>query len=642
MSAELSVVASVENPVKVLAEAVKFYQDAGEAAATRKAAPKEELDLDAEVVSDEEEVFRLPEVSDTQLIAAGERFAEEKLKAFDGRASSRMYRALLDFRTKKGLSPEKSAALKLRLATALGLAGEIDAAVKLLDPLTKEKKYRLEAVKALFDARRLSCGKAPEPAYDWFDGAIGDPAYGFSVAEQTTLRDYYGFKAFYSMRPALMQRAIDVAAERKIPLHGHAAMCHWAIRKFKEAETFPKAESEIRFPKSLADFGVEPNGRVAHAKDFLGGDLEDEEDDGDADTRAIVAAFDSGASKVVIDDLGRPWRIKGIRLDAKRASNREVTFAKNARVLAKDDGLAFRDSLFTLDRASNAVWIAEEGVRIGHFADLETRKAKAKIEGGSGFVVNGGRHVAIRGFQVYYACCDALTLTGNVVDFYAEDCDFGFCYRQGASFGASEDCHFRRVKFHDIGPGSPGSGVDFEPSYEVWPNNNYYFFDCEFADCAGDGVTFATSTYLPVTVLFKRCTIRSTATCTIIKARPGIYWENNAKAPSKIVFEDVKFFGNSEVSPIRFQSTTLFNVTFRNCELTDRGPFYKGREPNAAAVLFLYDRPGLWKGKCELDGRVEFENFKVNGYANAPLMKTECAKGADLAPWNVKGTPVRQ
>jgi hypothetical protein len=48
-------------------------------------------------------------------------------------------------------------------------------------------------------------------------------------------------------------------------------------------------------------------------------------------TRALQAAIDSGAAKVIVDNLGKPWIVDRIAL----ASNQEVCFEKGTEVLAK-------------------------------------------------------------------------------------------------------------------------------------------------------------------------------------------------------------------------------------------------------------------------------------------------------------------
>lgn len=623
-------VTSCSNPEAVLKELVASVEKAANAKVDQGKAPepKEELDLDEEVLDDEEKAVAINPDSTERLLKAGDSYVAERHKERDFREVARISRACLALRVKTHAPKERIRADRFTLAEALSHTGERAAAVKLLEEQLARGESVFETVKALFAAK---CDPSdPRPAYDWFAQAIVDKKYGFGKNPQAALWNHYAFKAFYTMRVDLMREAIRLAEEHGVELVGHGAMCKESVAKQEELKSFPKPEGEIRFPASAKDFGVDVDRKVVHVKDF-GWDDEDA-------TECILAALDQEGTTFVFDDMGSPWYVTGLVIDAKKGSNRQFVFKPGVRVLAKDDQASWSKTLFVLKGVKNAMWVAEGDVQIGHFADLAARK-KIRTEGGTAVALDGVSNFALKGFRLENACCDGLTIVGGSKNVYVEDCDMNNDFRQGASFGASMDCHFKNCKFRNIGPGLPGSGIDFEPSYEVWPNNNYYFFDCLFTDNGGDGVTFATSTYLPVTVHFKRCTIASTATALCIKARPGIYFENDAEAPSKLLFEDCTFLGNSEVDPIRFWSTSMFNVTFRNCTLTDRGPFYKGRKPNAPAFWFNFDR-NLWKGANPKDGLVTFENFTVNGYTNAPLFALSQGKDVTYRPSRFTGTVI--
>ena len=618
------------NPEEVLKELIASFEKAANAKADKEnpPEPKEELDLDEEALDDDEKAIAINPDTTDRLLNAGDTYVATQHRDRNFAEVARICRACLALRVKTHASAKSILADRFTLAEALSKTGHRAEARKMLEEQIDRGEAVFDSVKALFGAR---CDPSdPVPAYDWFEQAIVDRKYGFTKSQQAALRNFYAFKAFYTMRVDLMKKAIRLAEEHDVTLVGHGAMCKWSIAKQEEMKTFPKAESEIRFPASAKDFGVDVGKKVVHVKDF-GWDEEDA-------TECIVAALDQEGTTFVFDDMGSPWYVTGLTLTDKQASNRQFVFKPGVKVLAKNDNASWMKTIFGLKGVKNAMWIAEGDVQIGHFADLAARK-KVRAEGGTAVALDGVGNFALKGFRLENACCDGLTIGGGSHDIYVQDCDMNNDFRQGASFGASSNCHFRNCKFRNIGPGLPGSGVDFEPSYEVYPNNNYYFFDCLFTDNGGDGVTFATSTYLPVTVHFKRCTIASTATALCIKARPGIYFENDAAAPSKLVFDDCTFLGNSEVDPIRFWSTSLFNVTFRNCTLTDRGPFYPGRAPTAPAFWFLFDR-NLWQGANPKDGLITFENFTVNGYTNAPLFALSQGKDVTYRPSRFTGTVI--
>ena len=149
-------------------------------------------------------------------------------------------------------------------------------------------------------------------------------------------------------------------------------------------------------------------------------------------------------------------------------------------------------------------------------------------------------------------------------------------------------------------------------------------------------MTFATSTYLPVTAYMKRCRFSSPGPDILIRARAGIYIGNNAKAPSKIIFDECQIDGHSDSAPIRFVSSSLFNVTFTNCVIRDVGPVNLKRNQNHPPILFVLDR-AHWRGFCPLDGVVRFEDCTITGFTNAPPIRFLQTYGA-YGVTNIFGT----
>ena len=598
--------APAPSPEAILQEAVDYFETAG---GTRKIVKEDPNELSFDIGDD----FTLggveaaPKIDTARLLQAGNRYAEALFsKEGDFPGAVRMLRACRALETKRGVDEKTLRDYDYRIAAALAKCGPEGRkeAIGILEGILASGKDRIECIKAIMNAR--------SDGYDWLEKTLRENTYNLHIGYIQDLWSHFGFCAFYSMKRPLMERVIAGAKSINRPLTGHGAMCYDAIRAFDDMANFPKPESEIRFPKSLADFGFDPDRKVVHAKEC------DIWDDKDA-TGCLREAILSDASTIIIDNVGVPWRIKGVKFPT-TASNKMIIFKKGVRVHVVDDGVSWHDTLFNVGDASNIVFVAEEDVQIGHFASYEERCAKSKGEGGSGFAA-GGRNVVFRNLKVSNCCCDGLGLSGGASNIYVEDCDFDCNFRQGASFGATRDIYFKNVKFRNTRGGSPGCGVDFEPSYEVYPNNNFYFFDCEFADNFGDaGMMLATSTYLPVTIYAKRCVFHSPGPGIAVRARAGIYVINRAKAPSKVIFDECRIDGHSDSSPIRFISTSLFNVTFTNCVIRDVGPVNPKRPQNQPPVLFVLDR-AHWRGFCPLDGQVRFDDCVITGFTNAPVIR---------------------
>ena len=616
-------------PEVILQEAIDYFESAG---GTRKIVKEDPNELSFDIKDD----FTLggveaaPKVDVDRLIQAGRRYATKLTEELgDHREAVRMLRACRAVEAKRGASAAVLHGYDFSIAAHLAKCGgkEKEEAIAMLEGLMAAGVDKMRCISAIFMARIE--GRDPYPGFDWLEEALRADTFKLNRGQQHDLWNLFGGMAFWRMKRPLMERAAAGAESIGVRLEGHAAMAYDAMEKLDEMATFPKAESEIRFPKGIADFGVEipPDAKVVHAKDC------DIWDDKDA-TGCLQEALASDASTIIIDNMGVPWRIKGVKLTEKM-SNKTIIFKKGVRVHAVDDGLSWRNTLFGVGRVENVAFIGEEDVQIGHFATYEERVEKSRGEGGSGFSL-GGKNILLKNLKVSNCVCDALSIAEGY-NIYVEDCDFDCNYRQGASFGASRDVYFRNVKFRNTRGGAPGCGVDFEPSYEVYPNNNYYFFDCEFADNVGDaGMMLATSTYLPVTIYAKRCVFHSPGTDIAVRARAGIYVINNSPAPSKVIFDECRIDGHSDSAPIRFISTSLFNVTFTNCVIRDAGPVNPKRPQNQPPVLFLLDR-AHWRGFCPLDGNVRFDDCVITGFTNSPPIRFLQTYGA-YGVTNIFGT----
>ncbi len=604
-------------PEDILQEAIDYFESEG---GIRKIEKEDPDELSFEIKDD----FTLggveaqPKVDAGRLLQAGKRYAETMVKeANNHREAVRMLRACRDLESRQGADDKTLRSYDFSIAASLAKCGEKEReeAVSMIEGILARGEEKIRCIKALFDAK--ASGRDPTPGYDWLEKALRENTFDLPIGYQQQLWDYFGFRAFYSMRRQLMERAIAGMESINRPFIAHGGMCVGAIKAFDDMENFPKPESEIKFPKTAADLGFDPDVKVVHAKDC------DIWDDDDA-TGCLQEAIASDATTIIVDNVGKPWRIKGVSFP-KTASNKRILFKKGVRVHVVDDGVSWHNTLFSLRGAKNIIFEGEEDVQIGHFATYEERRSKSKGEGGSGFGV-GGSNIVLRNLKVSNCVCDALSL-GDASNVYVEDCDFDCNYRQGASFGATRNIYFKNVKFRNTRGGEPGCGVDFEPYYEVYPNNNLYFFDCEFTDNQGQGMTFATSTYLPVTVYAKRCRFSSPGPSICIRARAGIYIINNAPAPSKVVFDECQVDGHSDSAPIRFVSSSLFNVTFTNCVIRDTGPVNLKRAQNHPPVLFVLDR-AHWRGFCPLDGQVRFADCEITGFTNAPPIRFLQSYGA--------------
>ena len=407
-------------------------------------------------------------------------------------------------------------------------------------------------------------------------------------------------------------------------------MATWLDFCYDEMASFPKDEKDIVIPTDARDLGFDPDRKVVKASSFGWNPTNA--------TECLQKAMDSDASTVVVDATPSPWYIWSVKLRRQACSNRKIVFSKGVVVLSapehnrKGEPGWYRDDLFCFEGCTN-LWIEGEGdaakhdTYIGKYRNRAERLKAGFSYGGNGF--HGScRRAVLRNLYVANCGQDALCWGGKRS--FVIDCVFDDNYRQGMSLSsASEFCVYKNVTFCNTFGGEPHCGVDFEPYYEVYSMPFQYFFDCKFYNNAAKNVEFATSTYAPMAAYFKRCQFEAQRNGNIaVLARAGIYKQAFCHAPSNIIFDECRIDGYSDGygNPIQFLSTFLYDVTFRNCVINDKGCLLKGTRETASPIHLVLDR-ATWDGFYPHAGVVTFENVKVNGYDNVPLVQVTDTNG---------------
>ncbi len=400
-----------------------------------------------------------------------------------------------------------------------------------------------------------------------------------------------------------------------------------AMEAFENIASFPRPESEIRFPDSLKDFGGPVNGKTVHvAKDF-GFDPVNA-------TPFFENALTSGASRVVVENVGKPWYVRTIHIP----SNIEIVFQKGVRVHMdrtwKNWGKRNSD-VFRIWNATNVVLKGETSnpadVVIGQYHDLRDRARHCKTYGGSGICVENGGNICIKNLRVAENSMDGLVLGGlklSPKNVYIENVDLDSNFRQACSPCAAHGLYFKNVTFRRTAGAEPLAGVDLEPSEYNQSNSEIYFFDCTFEGNMGGGLLFSTSGYQPITVAAKRCVFKPQRRgALMVFIRQGLYMGRNIKTPGKAVFEDCEFQGYSDLSPIMVEGCVLLDLFFKNCTVTDSGELLNRRgTADASAINFRLNNDihySLGNMDDNVQATMHFENFRINGYTNAPPIRFE-------------------
>ncbi len=440
-----------------------------------------------------------------------------------------------------------------------------------------------------------------------------------SHEEKVAFWEDFSRKAWGALSEQAMKRAMNelAALGEDIKRGYHRRKVLRSIEAFESLKSFPKSESEITFPDSVTDFGVTIEKTVYVAKDF-GFDSVNATD-------YLQKAIDSGATRVVVENVGKPWYIRKIRIVR---DDLELVFQKGVKVHTDRTWENFSEGQMFVIKGRNIVIKGEApndtDVVISQFYDLADRRKNCRTYGKSAFTLIDSENVCIKNLRAAETAEDGLCLGGlglSNKNIYIENVDFASNFRQGCSICAGHGVYFKNVKFRETTGGSPLSGVDLEPAELNQANSDLYFFDCTFDANAGSGLIMSTSSVFPITLFAKRCVFKNQrANLLDVAIRSGLYAQNGITVPGKAIFEDCEFLGRPDRSPIRVTGVVLIDTLFRNCCITDGGE--EGREATASPFLFVLNRDwdNSTAGVKRPQATVTFDNVTVKGFEGAPLV----------------------
>lgn len=201
-------------------------------------------------------------------------------------------------------------------------------------------------------------------------------------------------------------------------------------------------------------------------------------------TAALQGAIDSGAEKVIVEDMGKPWIVSGIRL----ASDQEIVFEKGVIVEARRGKFRGKgDSLFTASGKKNItlsgygatlrMW-REDYANPEKYEKSEWRHALS-IRSCSGIRVLG-LTLADSGGDGIYLGVSQRGVTNSDVLIKDVVCDRN--YRQGISVISAERLVIEDCVLSNTGGTAPMAGIDFEPN---GPSER--LVDCVMRRCLAEG-----------------------------------------------------------------------------------------------------------------------------------------------------------
>ncbi len=397
-----------------------------------------------------------------------------------------------------------------------------------------------------------------------------------------------------AMRESIVRRAAFVAAV--LVAGGHAA-----LRGQEEPARWkgnPEAVAKVRAGKLT-------EARAA----WWGFDPEDATD-------ILQAALDSGAKRLIVEDMGRPWIVRPIHVP----SNIEIIFEKGTVLEAKRG--AFRgpaDSLLNIVFRQNVSIIGYGALLRMHRADYE-RPPYRKAEWRHVVNIKSSRNVNLYGLTLAESGGDGIylgTAKGGTTnkDIHIKDVVCDRNYRQGISVITAEDLLIEDTVLKNTAGTPPSAGIDFEPNDASEKLVRCRMRRCVAEDNAGVGYAFylpnLTGASEPISIQLEQCIARGTnrSAFAFTLARP------NPAGPARGLAEflDCTFAdGSGPAVTIRSKPASGCCLRFVRCRFVRPA----AKEPNVPVILFL-----TRSNEDEDQGGVAFEDCLVELAVDRPLMK---------------------
>ncbi|MFQ5808358.1 MAG: right-handed parallel beta-helix repeat-containing protein [Armatimonadota bacterium] len=208
-------------------------------------------------------------------------------------------------------------------------------------------------------------------------------------------------------------------------------------------------------------------------------------------TRTLQSAIDSGAKKVIVENMGAPWIVDKIQL----ASNQEIVFADGVIVEAKKG--AFKgggDCLFTASLKEKVTLTGYGATFRMHRADYDGPDYE-KAEWRHVLSIRSCRNVCVHGLTLAESGGDGIYLgvaqegvTNTRVHIKDVVCDRN--HRQGISVISAEELFIENCILRDTAGTPPMAGIDFEPNRPTEKLVKCVMRNCVVENNQGDGYEF--------------------------------------------------------------------------------------------------------------------------------------------------------
>lgn len=382
-------------------------------------------------------------------------------------------------------------------------------------------------------------------------------------------------------------------------------------------------QAEQRAPNPEAIKEVESGKRKEAKASWWGYDSEDA-------TKALQSAINSGAQKVIVEDMGTPWIVEPIQL----ASDQEVFFEKGVVVQAKRGSFkGTGDCLFTASVKKNVTLTGYGATFKMWKEDYHTADYK-KAEWRHTLSLRSSSNVKVCGLTLASSGGDGIYLgvTNKGVtnkDVLIKDVVCVDHNRQGISVISAENLTIENTVMKDTWGTAPQAGIDFEPNETSEKLVNVVMRNCVSENNRGDAYDF----YIPtlnaesaeVSVRFENCTSRGCLRGLVITTGN----DEQAAVKGKMEFINCKFEGSEHAGVIINQKPANgCKLRFVKCEVSNTAVKQTAQTP----IIF-----SSGSNNTESIGGVEFVDCTVKDPVDRlPLSYMDSAGGLDLV--GVTGT----
>jgi hypothetical protein len=331
-------------------------------------------------------------------------------------------------------------------------------------------------------------------------------------------------------------------------------------------------------------------------------------------TRALQAAINSGAEKVIVEKMEGPWIVDKITL----AANQELFFEPGVVVEAKKGAFHGKsDSLFSAANKSGIVLRGYGATLQMHRADYDS-KEYTKAEWRHVLDFHSCSNVMICGLTLAESGGDGIYLgTGKGGDtnknFVIKDVVCDRNYRQGISVITAENLQIENCVLKNTAGTPPAAGIDFEPNHPRERLVNCVMRNCVMENNQGLGLhVYARQfdgTTAPVSIRVEKCVTRGNSRSASIITSCG------PKGPltGTIDVVDCRFEENGKASiTVGSNSTQGVKVRLVRCTLVDESDSPQSKSP----ILFT-----TRKGDLGEIGNVEFVDFLIRERVERTPMK---------------------